>query len=147
VVVQDRCYKGGTGPADYFVFLSKWECQLSLGNRVFVVLHKGIISAVKRVYVIVILMDRLCVILNVHAPFKDKCDDTKHNLYEESVSVFEQFSNLSSSSSSPVALQSLKEAWPPHDEWTSGLPVAKASTYTGQHNATQEDEDKHPRLK
>jgi hypothetical protein len=50
-------------------------------------------------------------------------------------------------SSSSVALQSLQGPWPPHTGgfvtllrylveilWTSDQPVAKACTYTGQHN-------------
>lgn len=89
MVVQDRCYKGGTGPADYFVFLSKWECQLSLGNRVFVVLHKGIISAVKRtqfvsdriLYTIIISDDWCDIVLNVHAPTENKSQKGKIGRY------------------------------------------------------------------
>jgi hypothetical protein len=50
---------------------------------------KGIISAVKRVEFVsnrmsyIILKGHWCDILNMHAPTKDKCDDTKDSFYEE----------------------------------------------------------------
>jgi hypothetical protein len=53
-----------------------------LGTGLFI--HKGIISAVKMVEFVsdrmsyIILRGRWCnIVLNVHAPTKDKCDDAK----------------------------------------------------------------------
>jgi exonuclease III len=61
--------------------------------------HKRIISAVKRVEFVsdrmsyIILRGRWChiIVLNVHAPTKDKTDDVKDNFYEELESVFDTF--------------------------------------------------------
>jgi hypothetical protein len=40
-----------------------------------------------------ILRDRWCdiIVLNVHAPTEDKCDDTKSSFYEELERVFDYF--------------------------------------------------------
>jgi hypothetical protein len=54
-------------------------------------MHKGIISAVKRVEFVsdrmsyIILRGRWChiIVLNVHATRKDKTDDVKDSFYEE----------------------------------------------------------------
>jgi hypothetical protein len=53
--------------------------------------HKGIVSAVKRVEFVsdrmsyIILRDRWCdiIVRNVHAPTEDKIDDMKDSFYEE----------------------------------------------------------------
>jgi hypothetical protein len=41
----------------------------------------------------ILLGGRCCdiIVLNVHAPTEDKCDDTKNNIYEELEDVFDQF--------------------------------------------------------
>jgi hypothetical protein len=41
----------------------------------------------------IILGDRWCdiIVLNVHAPTEDKCDDTKDSFYDELEGVFDQF--------------------------------------------------------
>jgi hypothetical protein len=41
----------------------------------------------------IILRGRWCdiIVLNVHAPTEDKCDDTKYSFYEELEGVFDQF--------------------------------------------------------
>jgi hypothetical protein len=61
--------------------------------------HKGIISAVKRVEFVsdrmpyIILRGRWChiIVLNVHAPTEDKTDDVKGSFYEELERVFNEF--------------------------------------------------------
>jgi hypothetical protein len=53
--------------------------------------HKRIISAVKRVELI--LRGRWChiIVLNIHAPTEDKTDDVKGSFYEELEGVFDKF--------------------------------------------------------
>jgi hypothetical protein len=61
--------------------------------------HKRIISAIKRVEFVndsmsyITLRGRWCdiIVLNVHAPTEDKCDDTKDSFYKELEGVFDQF--------------------------------------------------------
>jgi hypothetical protein len=68
-----------------------------LGTRVFV--HKRIISAVKKVEFVndrvsyIILGGRWfhIIVLNVHAPTKDKTDDVKDSFYEELERIFDKF--------------------------------------------------------
>jgi hypothetical protein len=82
---------------DYTFFYVIENADHHLGTVFFV--HKRIISAVKRVEFVsdrmsyITLRGRWCdiILLNVHAPTKDKCDDTKNSFYEELASVFYQF--------------------------------------------------------
>jgi hypothetical protein len=67
-----------------------------LGTAFFI--HKGIIPPVMRAQFVsdrmpyIILSGHWCdIVLNVHAPNEDKCDDTKDSFHEELECVFDQF--------------------------------------------------------
>jgi hypothetical protein len=65
------------------------------------ILHKGIISAIKRVgfrydkmmYIILLLSDHWCeiIVVNVHSPEKDRIDNVNHSFYEEFEGIFDRF--------------------------------------------------------
>jgi hypothetical protein len=83
-VKEVRWDKGGTEPAgDYTFFYGNGNGDHLLGTAFFV--HKMNISAIKRVEFVgdrlsyIVLRGRWCdiIVLNVHAPTEDKCDDTK----------------------------------------------------------------------
>jgi hypothetical protein len=87
-VQEVRWDKGGTEPAgDYTFFYGNGNADHHLGTGIFV--HERNILAVKRVDFVgdrisyIILRSRRCdiIVLNVHAPTEDKCDDTKDSFY------------------------------------------------------------------
>jgi exonuclease III len=91
VGVQDvRWEKDGAEPADnYIFFYGNGNAYHYLGTGFSV--HRQIISVVKREE---FLSDRMSylilrsywydiIVLNVHAPTEDKCDDTRDSFYEE----------------------------------------------------------------
>jgi exonuclease III len=97
-VQEVRWDKGGTEPAgDYTFFYGNGSADHRLGTGFFV--HKRIISAVKWVEFVrdrmsyITLRGCWCdiIVLNVHAPTEDKCDDTKDSFNEELEGVFDQF--------------------------------------------------------
>jgi hypothetical protein len=89
--------RGGSQPAHDYTFLyGNGSANHHLGTGFFI--HKGIISAVKRVEFIsdrmsyITLRGRWCdIFLNVHASTEDKSDDTKDSFYEELERVLDQF--------------------------------------------------------
>jgi hypothetical protein len=95
-VQEVRWDKGGTDPAgEYTFFYENGIANHHLGSGFFI--HERIISAVKRFefvsdrmsYIILRGCWHDIIVVNVHTPTEDKCDDTKDTFYEEL--VFEQF--------------------------------------------------------
>jgi hypothetical protein len=81
--------RGGTEPADNHTFFYGNENADHHSETGFFV-HKGITPVVKRVEFVsyrktyIILTGHWCnILLNVHVPTTDKCDDTKDGIYEE----------------------------------------------------------------
>jgi exonuclease III len=99
VRVQEVRWDGGVTERakEYTFFYGKGNENYELSTDFFV--HKGIISAVKRVEFAsdrmsyVILSSRRCniIVLNVHAPTEDKIDDIKDRFYEELEQVFDEY--------------------------------------------------------
>jgi exonuclease III len=98
-VQEVRWDKGGTeSGGQYKFFYEKGNQNLELGTGFF--LHKGIISAVKRVEFVsdrmtyIILRGCWCdIVLNVHAPTEDQIDDMKDRFFEELEKVSNKFPN------------------------------------------------------
>ncbi|PNF25464.1 hypothetical protein B7P43_G07688 [Cryptotermes secundus] len=97
-VQEVRWDGGGIAPAgDYTFFYGKGKEKYELGTGFSV--HKRIVSAVKRVEFVsdriscTVLKGRWCdiIVMNVHAPTKDKIDDIKDRFYEELDHVFDKF--------------------------------------------------------
>jgi exonuclease III len=93
-----RWDKSGTEPAgDYTFFYGNVNADHHLRTGFFV--HKRITSAVKVVEFVtdrmsyITLRGRWCdiIVLNVHAPNEDKCDDIKDSFYKELEGVFDKF--------------------------------------------------------
>jgi exonuclease III len=97
-VQEVRWEKGGTEWSEGCTFLyEQGNGDHRLGTAFFV--HKGIVSAVRRVEFIsdrmsyIILRGRWCnvIVLNVHAPCEDKGDDVKDSFYVELGRVSDHF--------------------------------------------------------
>jgi hypothetical protein len=99
VPVQEvRCVKGGSEPAyDYTFFCGNENTDHHLGTGFFLCVHKGILSAGKRI----IISDGISYIklsccwcdisvLNAQAPTEDKSDDMNVSFYKELECVFSQ---------------------------------------------------------
>jgi len=97
VCVQEvRWNKEGLLRAGDYILLKR-KRKSSIRNRIF--LHHMILSAVKTEDFVsdrmsyIVLRGRWCniIVLNVHAPSKEKSDDSKHRFYEELDQVFRSF--------------------------------------------------------
>jgi exonuclease III len=96
-VQEVRWEEGGTEWAeDYTCFCGQGNRDRPLGTGFFV--HNRIVSAVSRVEITsdkmyIILRGRWCniMVLNMHAPCKDKGDDVKYDFYEVLGRVFDHF--------------------------------------------------------
>jgi hypothetical protein len=73
------------------------ETKISIGNRIYV--HHRLVPAVQRVEFVsdwmshIVLRGHWCniIVLNMHAPNKEKSDDSKDTYYEELEQVFDNF--------------------------------------------------------
>jgi len=99
VAVQDiKWDSGGSEPADIYTFYcGNGSANHHLGMGFFI--HKWIMLPVKRVGFIsdriFYITQRGCwcifIVLKVHAPTKDKCDDKRHSFYDDLECVFVHF--------------------------------------------------------